>query len=129
MAAKFQFLSLYSHIKIVHEKIKQLKNYKCDLCGKALSGPDSVKIHIKNFHYGIKDHKCNICDKAYTTITNLKKHIIKVHDGFKNHNCGQCDKAFSESGLLMLHIKFDHKSQIKEEEVQKEEVIKSELFY
>ena len=49
-----QLSNLKTHIKSVHEG---LKNHKCDLCDKKFGHSSVLKKHIKGIHEGLKDLK------------------------------------------------------------------------
>ena len=51
--------SLKMHVKMVHDKIKDVK---CDLCEYVCSTNGSLKSHVKRIHHKIKDIKCDKCD-------------------------------------------------------------------
>ena len=97
--------NLQSHIKSVH---KDVKNHKCETCGKAFNLLESLKTHILSFHGGVKNHKCDTCNKAFTTSQRLQIHISEVHEGTKNCKCKACGKAFFLAKDLKRHIRSVH---------------------
>ena len=97
--------ALKSHIKYVHEGVK---DFHCEKCGKGFTNLHSLDIHIKCVHEGIKDHLCPICDFKTGRVDTLKYHISSVHEGVKkpkNHKCDICGKAFSIISKLKIHMK------------------------
>ena len=67
--------NLKTHIKFVHEGIKE---HKCNLCGKSFTSSKDLKRHTKAVHELIKDQKCNYCGKSYS---DAGKHVRTVHQG------------------------------------------------
>ena len=66
---------LNQHIK-VHQNIKGL--FVCDVCGKHLSSPKSLKRH-KESHTRVQPYSCNVCGVKFTLIYNLIRHQKKQH--------------------------------------------------
>ena len=79
--------TLKTHIKMVHDKIKDIE---CSQCDYKCSTRSTLKIHIKRVHDKIKDFECNQCDYKCSTRSNLTKHIKQVHDKIKNFECDKC---------------------------------------
>ena len=62
--------NLVSHVKSVHEK---LKNYICKYCGNSFGHSSSLKQHIRTLHEGVI-YKCDICDKTFNRTSSLNNH-------------------------------------------------------
>jgi hypothetical protein len=92
---------LKTHIKIVHEKIK---DHECQSCNFACSVSSDLQRHIKQVHEKIKDHKCPDCEYACTRKGHLNMHIKQVHEKIKDHECPDCNYACSENGTLQRHL-------------------------
>ena len=56
--------------------------------------------HIEAIHEGHKDYKCESCGKSLSGAGTLRKHIYTVHEGHKDHKCESCSKSFSEASKL-----------------------------
>jgi len=93
------------HIKMVHDKIKDIE---CNQCEYTCSTNSDLKQHIKRVHDKIKDIKCNQCEYKCFRNGDLKKHIKAVHDQKKDIKCNQCDYTCCANGRLKQHIKAVH---------------------
>ena len=93
------------HIKMVHDKIKDVQCPKCDY--KSSQKSDLTK-HIKQVHDKIKDFQCSKCDSKFFTKSDLNVHIKRVHDKIKDYLCPKCDSKFSAKSSLTRHIKQVH---------------------
>lgn len=87
-------------MKDVHEKSNKRK---CDLCGKILSGPFSLKEHISAVHNKQTKHKCSQCGKMFAHFSNMNRHIRLIHDKMvvthKYVNCSVCQKVVQSTSL------------------------------
>jgi len=97
--------SLNVHIKRVHDKIK---NLECPKCDSKFSTKSNLNAHIKQVHDKIKDFECPNCDSKFSTKGSLTRHIKQVHDKIKDFECPECDSKFSQKGNLTKHIKQVH---------------------
>lgn len=68
-------VSIASHVKTVHEKIK---NYKCPLCDKTFNKSSGLSRHVNGVHEKKKQFECPICQKGFHDKSYLYKHI-KFH--------------------------------------------------
>jgi uncharacterized Zn-finger protein len=74
---------LRSHIRIVHEKVKQIE---CKLCPKKFATNQDLSIHL-NKHTGAKPYKCDQCPKEFAAPSNLRTHK-KSHAQSNKVFCG-----------------------------------------
>ena len=90
----------------IHEEVK---NFKCNICGKLFYTSEKLKIHTKGVHERvfIKD-QCDICNKTFSSHGYLSRHIKSVHEGVKDYKCTFCGKAYTEAGSVKRHIKSAH---------------------
>ena len=61
----------------------EIKDHKCESCGKAFAVKGSLAKHIFRLHEGHRDKKCHSCGKSFFFDADLKKHIRSVHEGIK----------------------------------------------
>ncbi|KAH8379595.1 hypothetical protein KR009_005914, partial [Drosophila setifemur] len=67
--------ALDSHVKIVHEKVR---NFACQYCGKTFGKSHACKIHEMT-HTGEKRCECKVCGKKFLYTESLTKHL-KIHE-------------------------------------------------
>ena len=72
---------LKKHVRIIHHNIRS----PCDICGKQLSSPNEVKIHIQNVHEGIRNYKCDYCDKKFGRKEHMRTHLRTIHKDVRNY--------------------------------------------
>ena len=65
-----QKVSVDSHIKAVHDKVK---TFECELCSKTFARKSDLLIHM-NIHTGNKPYQCNQCDKYFADPSALRSH-------------------------------------------------------
>lgn len=106
---------LSGHKKYHCEKLENKPNLSvvCDTCGKSLSNPHSLKLHIASAHASDidKNFQCDECDKRFVANYQLVAHKKSKHLGIKpekNQMCSQCDYRCSSSDFLQQHIAAVH---------------------
>ena len=67
--------SLNSHIKHIHEGVK---DYKCYICSKSFTEAKTFKKHREIIHGSVKDQKCKYCYCNFTNAVYLKRHVKAV---------------------------------------------------
>ena len=93
--------NLKSHIKLVHDKIK---DYQCPECEKSFQTRSHLKKHVTQIHLGLRE-ECPECGKK---VKDLKSHIKFSHDKVANFPCEMCDKSFVTTTILKKHISSIH---------------------
>lgn len=68
--------NLISHVKAVHEKIRE---YFCNSCTKSFTQKHRLVSHTTKFH-GSLQVACTFCSKLMST-SELKAHISEMHKG------------------------------------------------
>lgn len=93
------------HIRRVHMKQPELKNFICSVCGEGFSKSYLLRDHGYK-HSGEKPHKCKIidCGKAFRTASLLSNHT-RYHSNQKKYKCDQegCEKAYAYDIDLKRH--------------------------
>ena len=92
---------LQTHIKHVHDKIK---DFECDKCDYKCSTNGDLNVHIKMVHDKILDFECPECEYKCSKNSNLLKHIKIVHDKIKDFECYKCEYKSSSNCHLQQHI-------------------------
>ena len=95
--------SMQRHHKTVHELV-DVGKYKCEECGKILSGRDPLKLHIKSVHRNIK-FKCDICGIERKTKVCLKRHKELEHP---LPYCDSCKIQFNTIPEFDMHVQKEH---------------------
>ena len=94
--------NLKSHIKAVHDKIR---NHVCEKCDYASSQKSDLRIHMITVHkMGEKKFKCEKCPYTSAHKGNFDHHINGVHKKIRNHVCEECDYAASQKKDLRTHM-------------------------
>ncbi len=100
--------SLMKHMRDVHE----LSNKKqCNVCGKTLSGPFSLKEHVNAVHNKQTRHCCSQCGKQFAHFSNMNRHIRLMHNKMvvthRYVDCPVCGKVV-QSTSLKKHLSTIH---------------------
>ena len=95
--------SMQRHHKTVHELV-DVGKYKCEECGKILSGRDPLKLHIKSVHRNFK-FKCDICGIERKTPISLKRHKELEHP---LPYCDSCKIQFNTIPEFDMHVQKEH---------------------
>ena len=107
------------HVKTFHQNIKKYKNtYVCDICGKTLANPGSLKLHNLT-HTSEYAFECDLCGRKLRTKPEMIVHLQR-HLGQRNFACDMCEyKAVTKSSLRkhrnIVHLK---KHLLKQKDVQ-----------
>jgi hypothetical protein len=64
------------HVKVVHDKIKDLK---CDYCDAMFGSPNTRRQHMISKHLKIKAHACPVCDRKFAARHAMVSHAKIVH--------------------------------------------------
>ena len=87
-----------------HKKYKhtQLRNYKCDDCGKGFVENSHLKRH-KLVHTGERTWQCSECPLVFQSKFHLKRHA-RIHTGEKPYICPSCDQGFQQQQDMKAHM-------------------------
>lgn len=85
----------------------EAKVISCPQCDSRFKTKDLLRGHIKKVHLQIRNHKCEICGKAFYSPEKLKRHM-KIHTGEKDYTCQFCDKQFIQKCNMQLHERKVH---------------------
>ena len=106
---------LKTHIKAVHEKIRQW-TCKFEGCSKDFAHLEGYKDHMRSIHEKIK-RLCDICGWSTNQRVALKKHKTRNHEDEINEKqkvngspfpCTICEKVLNSEKLLKEHLQFIH---------------------
>ncbi|GAB0086667.1 Zinc finger C2H2 superfamily [Sergentomyia squamirostris] len=92
-------------------KSQQDDKYKCDVCDKRFTFPQSLKKHKHNQHTADERRRfpCNICGGRFITETSLQKHqATHREDAPRRHKCDNCGRLFDQLKYLNHHRKKQH---------------------
>jgi predicted SprT family Zn-dependent metalloprotease len=62
-------------------KVKNHRNYQCELCGKYFAFPHDLKRHHEAKHSEDRKYSCNFCGMRSKTLSYLQYHIRELHFG------------------------------------------------
>eukprot|EP00095_Tigriopus_kingsejongensis_P009294 maker-scaffold175_size286436-snap-gene-1.44 protein:Tk09294 transcript:maker-scaffold175_size286436-snap-gene-1.44-mRNA-1 annotation:"zinc finger protein 850-like" len=82
-----------------------IKNCICDLCGKALRGPECLDKHIKSIHEKSLHFPCDRCDRAFTSAAMLRRHKNRFHAESDEFICKLCNYRAGDHIELGDHMK------------------------
>ena len=131
-----QKATLGTHIKEVHDKIKNVKcllchysgtsneivrnhtldvhlacrTLTCDECGKIFTNARRRALikHKKNMHRLLPQIPCKMCGKIFKNQTGVARHVKLVHNKELKSSCNLCGKSFSSHGNMRKHINVVH---------------------
>lgn len=102
---------LDKHRKTVHVEGQKGKSsnqkYQCEECGKHISSPECLRLHVDAIHRGIK-HPCPHCNYSTGWPKNLDEHIMFYHthandESILKYQCSICGKKFKRQNSLAEH--------------------------
>jgi hypothetical protein len=96
---KMKSNSIYSHIRLVHNKER---DKICQICGKALKTSYDLKVHLRQ-HSGERPEICETCGKTFVSYAQLYKHRKVRHMVRDNFECSICQKVLLSRFKLKLH--------------------------
>jgi len=98
--------SYYTHMRMVHEKIKA---HACQHCDRSFYDRTQLKNHIKSQHLKKKDLECETCGKLFALTKHLRNHQ-RYHQPpkFKCEIEGCNNSLFYTSQQLNSHLKVQH---------------------
>nr|VZI00404.1 unnamed protein product [Spirometra erinaceieuropaei] len=94
-----------AHVAAVHRNLRQ---FACDMCGKAFARNGNLKAHIQNVHKNLREYTCDTCGKVFAQRGTLKKHVDSIHKKLPMFSCDSCGKTFTQKGNLKTHINTFH---------------------
>lgn len=105
-----EFKTKYKQNLINHERRHvqgrgAIKNCICDLCGKALRGPECLDKHIKSIHEKSLHFPCDKCERAFTSSAMLKRHKNRFHAESDEFICKICSYRAGDHIELSDHSK------------------------
>lgn len=100
---------LKRHIETSHQD-KEVKELKCEICGKMVSNIYSLRKHVLRFHESRK-HECNECGQSFTKQQQLQRHTY-IHTGIKPFLCDYpgCEMRCMNLSVLKRHKLIHQKS-------------------
>ncbi|XP_038067492.1 zinc finger protein 667-like [Patiria miniata] len=98
---------LKAHMKEQHKRL--LKVFRCEQCKYAGDRHYDYRKHLLT-HADTKPCMCEVCGKLMSTPYNLKVHILRVHatDEQKTIHCEHCEYRFADKIVLKDHMRFQH---------------------
>lgn len=103
---KFDYHTLYSHMRSEHLHVNREPRYACAVCGTMFRTKDGLTNHMV-VHSGEKNYECEICHKKYARRKTLTQHL-RIHMNDRRFACGACAQAFVQKCSLKNHIRVHH---------------------
>ncbi|KAJ7984857.1 hypothetical protein DPEC_G00359130 [Dallia pectoralis] len=92
----------------VEEKDGEEVHYRCLMCQRSYSDPESLKAHQCVPVEVSPLYICSACGDTFKRHTALKKHTINKHlKQHMSHCCTHCGRFFSQAGGLQRHLEAD----------------------
>lgn len=98
----------------------------CSLCDDTFADRNTLVEHMKEKHpeeWEVEERQpkvveCDLCEKVFTKIKYLKKHKSLLHPRATIFRCSLCDTKFSSHEATLVHVKEQHPTEFKEEELK-----------
>ena len=97
-----------------HQDVHDPRPSKCQVCGKVMSCPETLRKHHRKLHGTIAiSYSCHVCTyhtgyKAQLEQHQFSKHGLLPTPNHKVHSCSQCSQTFLMQGQLNTHVKQKH---------------------
>ena len=105
-ALNIYMTSLLKATSISQLKIFCFSPIRCSFCKELFTDGRTLRLHVVSVHEDLKEYKCETCGKVFSTTKILERHIqasVCHRNGFK-YRCNNCNKSISTSYSLEQHV-------------------------
>ncbi|VDL57749.1 unnamed protein product [Hymenolepis diminuta] len=99
---------IHSYFSLLHFSHSEIKDYKCDLCGKVYFFKHELRKHVDSVHKNKKPFPCNECYLRFFTAALLRRHVKAVHKiETKNNLAPRAICVDHDTGVAFVLVFFD----------------------